>query len=378
MRIILTIAATVIIIMLLLWSRPDTYAELQELPPPTVKTEAVAQVDIQPVNRVTGKLQPARAATLQFQVSGQINIRYVEPGAYVEQGSDLLAIEQGDYADAVQESVALLKNEQDAIDRDAQLLTLIEKEEQLQQQEVARLEQLGKDSLASKSLYEQSLQELYRLQGEQARLKHGLESSRSRLMIEQARLNKAERNLQRTTLVAPFSGVVNNINVDVGDYVSPNQPALEIVQVDKLDLNVEITGAMASRLRLGQPIKIDTHSDSREGEIISLSVDPDPLTNTHSLKVRVPSEGLYPGELAEAYLPGTYYQDAFVVPLGAILYEDGQTYVFLLEDDVLTRQPVTLIERYNNLHIIEGLEAGTTVVSRDVSSLADGQTVNVQ
>ncbi len=74
MRIILTIAATVIIIVLLLWSRPDTYAELQELPPPTVKTEAVTQVDIQPVNRVTGKLQPARAATLQFQVSGQVNM----------------------------------------------------------------------------------------------------------------------------------------------------------------------------------------------------------------------------------------------------------------------------------------------------------------
>ncbi len=377
MRIILTIAATVIIIVLLLWSRPDTYAELQELPPPTVKTEAVTQVDIQPVNRVTGKLQPARAATLQFQVSGQVNIRHVEPGEYVEQGSNLLAIEEGDYADAVQESVALLKNEQDAIDRDAQLLKLIEKEKQLQQQEVARLEQLGKDSLASKSLYEQSLQELYRLQGEQARLKHGLESSRSRLMIEQARLNKAERNLQRARLVAPFSGVVNNISVDVGDYVSPNQPALEIVQVDKLDLNVEITGAMASRLQLGQTIKLDTRIDSREGEIISLSVDPDPLTNTHSLKVRVPSEGLYPGELAEAYLPGTFYRDAYVVPLGAILYEDGQTFVFTLQNKILSREPVTLIERYNNLHIIEGLDAGTTIVSRDVSSLADGQTVNV-
>ena len=322
MRIILTIAATVIIIVLLLWSRPDTYAELQELPPPTVKTEAVTQVDIQPVNRVTGKLQPARAATLQFQVSGQVNIRHVEPGEYVEQGSNLLAIEEGDYADAVQESVALLKNEQ-------------------------------------------------------ARLKHGLESSRSRLMIEQARLNKAERNLQRARLVAPFSGVVNNISVDVGDYVSPNQPALEIVQVDKLDLNVEITGAMASRLQLGQTIKLDTRIDSREGEIISLSVDPDPLTNTHSLKVRVPSEGLYPGELAEAYLPGTFYRDAYVVPLGAILYEDGQTFVFTLQNKILSREPVTLIERYNNLHIIEGLDVGTTIVSRDVSSLADGQTVNV-
>ncbi len=377
MRILLTIAATAVIITMLFWTRPESFAELQELPPPTVKIEQVSQVDIQPVNRVTGKLQPARTATLQFQVSGQVNTRLVEPGEYVEKGSELLTIEEGDYVDAVQESLALLKNEQDAIDRDSRLLELIIQERKLQEQEVQRLEQLDKDSLTSKSLYEQSLQELYRLQGEEARLKHGLESSRSRLMIEQARLNIAERNLQRTRLVAPFSGVVNSINVDVGDYVSPNQAALDMVQVDSLDLNVEITGAMASRLQLGQEINIDTRTDRREGKIISLSVDPDPLTNTHSLKIRIPSEGLYPGELAEAYLPGTYYQDAFVVPLGAILYEDGKTFVFTLKDNTLSREPVRLIERYNDQHIVEGVSAGTRIVSRDVSSLADGQTVNV-
>lgn len=377
MRIILTIAVTAVIITLLLWTRPESFAELQELPPPTVKIEQVNQVDIQPVNRVTGKLQPARTATLQFQVSGQVNARSVEPGQYVDKGSELLTIEDGDYVDAVQESLALLKNEQDAIDRDSRLLELIIQERKLQEQEVQRLEQLDKDSLTSKSLYEQSLQELYRLQGEEARLKHGLESSRSRLMIEQARLNKAERNMQRTRLVAPFSGVVNSINVDVGDYVSPNQAALDMVQVDSLDLNVEITGAMASRLTLGQKINIDTRTDKREGEIISLSVDPDPLTNTHSLKIRIPSAGLYPGELAEAYLPGTYYQDAYVVPLGAILYEDGKTFVFTLKDTTLSREPVRLIERYNDQHIIEGVSAGTRIVSRDVSSLADGQTVNI-
>ena len=265
MRIVLTTAITALIIVLLLWTRPESYAELQDLPPPTVKVDAVSQLDIQPVSRVTGKLQPSRTSTLQFQVSGQINARYVEAGEYVEQGAVLLTIEEGDYADAVQESKALLQTEQDAISRDSRLLELIVRELQLQEQEVQRLDQLGKDSLASKSLYEQSLQEFYSLQGEKARLKHGLESSRSRLMIEQARLNKA-----------------------VGDYVSPNEPALEVVQVNALDLNVEITGAAASKLQLGQKIKVETVRDEREGEIIALSVDPDPLTNTHSLKIRVP------------------------------------------------------------------------------------------
>ena len=65
------------------------------------------------------------------------------------------------------------------------------------------------------------------------------------------------------------------------------------------------------------------------------------------------------------------------MPLGAILYDDGKTFVFTLKDKTLSREQVRLIERYKDQHIVEGLSAGTPIVSRDVSSLADGQTVNV-
>ena len=378
MRIFLTICISVVVVLFLVFSKPDSYAELQDLPPSTVEIEQVSKLSIQPVNQVTGKLQPARTATIQFQVSGQIISRQVEAGQEVIAGEKLLSIEDGDYADAVQESNALIKTEQNAITRDSRLLKLIIQESELQLQEVERLKKLGKDSLASKSLYEQALQELYRLQAEEARLKHGLDSSRSRLMIEQARLNKADRNLQRTELIAPFDGVVNIINVDVGDYVSPGQPALEIVQINNLDLNVEITGRAASKLALGQEIKIETNRDERLGKILALSVNPDPLTNTHALKIRLPSSGLFPGELAVAYLPGEYYENVNVIPLSAILYEDGNTFVFEVQEQTLKRQPIQLVERFRDKQIIEGVDAGINIVSRDVSSLADGQTVNIK
>ncbi len=377
MRIILTITFTAVVVFTLLLTRSDSYSELKELPPPAVAVEAVAKLSVQPVNKVTGKLKPSRAATIQFQVSGQIISKDVEAGENVTTGMVLLSIEDGDYADAVQESWALVKIEQNAIERDSRLLTLMAQEAELQQQEVDRLEKLGKDSLASRSLYDQSLQELYSLQSEEARLKHSLESSRVQLMIEEARLNKAERNLQRASLIAPFDGVVNNISVDVGDYVSPGQPVLELIQVDSLDLNIEVTGRVATELYLGQSIKVETSEDERQGEIIALAVDPDPSTNTHTLKIRIPSEGLFPGELAVAFLPGQQYENVNVLPLSSILYEEGKTYVFQVQNETLKRIPIKLVERYHDLQIIEGVDAGTQIVSRDVSSLADGQTVNI-
>jgi RND family efflux transporter MFP subunit len=377
MRILFIITISVLIIAALFWTKPDTYAELQTLPPPTVNVDFVEQIDLQPITEVTGKLQPARKANLHFQVSGQVDKRFVEVGQYVEANALMLSIEAGDFLDEVEESTARLRTERAAIERDSELLQLMRRDLELQEQEVARLERLGRDSLTSKSNYDQTLQALYRQQAEEARLKHSVDSARSRLMIEQVRLSKAERNLKRAQLLSPFNGTINAIHVDVGDYVSPGQAALEIVQVDKLDLNLEITGMSASQLQMGQTIKVFTNNDEREGQIISLAVDPNDETNTHSLKIRLPSDGFFAGQLAVAHLPGHFYKNANVIPISAILYEDGQSYVFEVVDDHVTKKTIKLIERYKELQIIAGLESGSRIISKDVSSLADGQKVIV-
>lgn len=375
MRILFISTVSLLIVLALFWTRPDTYAELQSLPPPTVNIDIVAQIDIQPITEVTGKLQPTRKARLHFQVSGQMDQRFVEAGQYVEENAQMLSIESGDFIDAVKEATAILKTERAAIERDSRLLELMRQERALQEQEVARIKKLGRDSLASKSNYDQALQALYRQQAEEARLKHSVDSARSRLMIEQARLNKAERNLKRAQLMAPFDGTVNDVYVEVGDYVSPGQAALEIVQVDKLDLKLEITGTSAAQLQLGQNIKVTTNSDEREGQIIALAVAPDAETNTHALKIRLPSDGLFAGQLAVAQLPGNFYKAANVIPISAILYEDGQSYVFEVVDDHAIKRTVKLIERYKDVQVIAGVESGSTIISKDVSSLADGQAV---
>jgi len=375
MRILFISTVSILIITALLLTRPDTHAELQKLPPPTVNISIVEKIDVQPITEVIGKFQPAKKARLHFQVSGQIDRRFVEVGQYVIGNSKLLSIDSGDFGDAVEESVATLKTEDAAIERDSQLLELMRKERKLQEQEVLRIKQLGRDSLASKSNYDQTLQILYRQQAEETRLEHSMSSARNRLMIEQVRLNKAERNLKRAQLMSPFDGTVNVIYVEVGDYVSPGEPALEIVQVDKLDLSLEITMISAVQLQLGQEIQVVTNSDERTGEIIALSVAPDAETNTHTLKIRLPSDGLFSGQLAVAKLPGVFYEAANVIPISAILYEDGQSYAFEVINDRVVKKTVKLIERYKDIQIISGIESGSTIISKDVSSLTDGQVI---
>ena len=375
MRILLIISISIIAITALLWTKPDTYAELQSVSPSTVKVDVVKQIDIQPFAKATGKLEPARKASLHFQVSGQINERFVEAGTRIKAKDKMLSVDSGDFVDAVEESKALLEIKRDTIKRDIRLLELIKQERELQEEEVKRLKQLDRNSLTSKSNYDQALQSLYRQQAEETRLNHSVNLARSELKVEQARLSKAKRNLERTQLISPFDGIINTVYVEVGDYVSPGQTALEIIQLDELDLNLEISGTTVSKLELGQKIKVETEKDNREGEVISISLDPNSETNTHTLKIRLASNGLFSGQLAVANLPGKLYEKANVIPISSILYEDNLSYIFEVVDNHVVKKEIRLVERFNDFQIIEGVESGIRIVSKDVSSLTDGQVI---
>ena len=375
MRILLIISISIIAITALLWTKPDTYAELQSVSPSTVKVDVVKQIDIQPFAKATGKLEPARKASLHFQVSGQINERFVEAGTRIKVKDKMLSVDSGDFIDAVEESKALLEIKRDTIKRDIRLLELIKQERELQEEEVKRLKQLDRNSLTSKSNYDQALQSLYRQQAEETRLNHSVNLARSELKVEQARLSKAKRNLERTQLISPFDGIINTVYVEVGDYVSPGQTALEIIQLDELDLNLEISGTTVSKLELGQKIKVETEKDNREGEVISISLDPNSETNTHTLKIRLASNGLFSGQLAVANLPGKLYEKANVIPISSILYEDNLSYVFEVVDNHVVKKEIRLVERFNNFQIVEGVESGIRIVSKDASSLTDGQVI---
>ena len=52
-----------------------------------------------------------------------------------------------------------------------------------------------------------------------------------------------------------------------------------------------------------------------------------------------------------------------------------RSYIFEVVGNHVIKKEIRLVERYNNLQIIEGLESGVKIVSKDVSSLTDGQVI---
>ncbi|MEA2094375.1 MAG: HlyD family efflux transporter periplasmic adaptor subunit, partial [Pseudomonadota bacterium] len=232
-NILLVLSGLVIVLVL---TRPDPVPELQQVVPLQVIVATVETRDLAPHQTVSGRLEPMRKAALHFELNGQIRQRRVEPGQVVEVDALLLALVAGDYRDALARAEARLKLEGSSIERDAGLLKLAQRNQVLQKGEVVRLETLGKESLISKSRLDEARIKLIQLESEVAQLRNSVATAESRLGLLEADLNQAARDLVRTRLQAPFSGTVNAVNVQVGDYVTPSQPVLELIDTSELDL----------------------------------------------------------------------------------------------------------------------------------------------
>ncbi len=364
------------IAMLLIVTRPEQDPELREAVSPQVQVEAVTLHDLRPLATVSGRLEPARKTALHFELSGQVDARPVEPGQAVQQGELLLALASGDFVDAEAEAEAQLAQESRNIERDRELLKLSQRNYTLQKNELARLEKLGADSLVSESRLDESRIRLIQLEAEAAQLKASVASASSRLALREAARNRAARNLERTRLTAPFAGTVNAVAVQRGDYVTPNQTVVDLVDSSTLDLYLEVRGDVAHALSQGQAVDVTVNGASLRGELIALQIDPDPVTFTHAVRVRLSGEQARPGQVAEASLPLQPLRQVAAVPSTAVLYDEGRAYLFRVNSDTLELVEVRLGPRVGELQVVEqGIKAADRIVTRDVAALSHDQKV---
>jgi len=367
-----------LIIGLLFLTSPENKPVLKDPVAVKVSQVTLATTTINPRVTVTGRLQPANRALLRFEVSGQLAERQVEPGQLVEAGAVLLTLADADASDSLAEAQARLEMETAAVGRDRRLLKIASKDVVLQQQEVKRLQQLVSESLVSATRRDQAKQKLLQLQSNQAQLRYSVDTAEARIKSARAAQARAARNLARTKLTAPFAGTVNVVHNEVGDYVTPTSVAIELVDLDNIDLYVEVTGETAAAISLQQNVSLQINGQTHRGQVVALRSDPDPVTFTHAIRIRLESKGLLPGTLGSVVLPLAVQPAVLVVPVSSLLQEDGRSYVFVVKDGQLERRVVQIGVRDGDRMVVRsGLQSGEKIVARDIAALSDGQKVEL-
>lgn len=197
----------------------------------------------------------------------------------------------------------------------------------------------------------------------------------------QVSLALAEARLSKSTLTAPFSGVMGLRAVSPGAFVAPGQRIVELVQVDPLKVDFRVPENHAPKVRVGQTVLIA--SDAAPGGVYEgkiYAIDPLIDINGRAIRLRahVPNEEgrLSPGFFARLRVVTERRANAIIVPESAIFPQGGRTLVYKVVDGKAVQQEVTLGQRMpGQVEIRTGLKPEDVVVTAGQQRLRNGVAV---
>lgn len=190
----------------------------------------------------------------------------------------------------------------------------------------------------------------------------------------------ARKALADTVIVAPLDGFVAERPTAVGEWVTTASRIATIVQNDRMKVLLQVAESDAARIRVGMSaaVRVDAFADRTfTGTVASIIPALDPAARALIAVLVVPNgEGLLkPGMFATAdILDPTATVTGVVVPREAVVRTpSGSNVVYTIQGDTAVARVVQLGREMDGLvHIVDGLEAGTDVVTSGAGGLTDG------
>ncbi len=218
----------------------------------------------------------------------------------------------------------------------------------------------------------------------------------SELQYRQAKTNyesldskykQAQTQRSKSFIIAPFSGVVEDILPKVGEMAAPGMPVVRIVNLDQLQVKAQLSEGYLGKVKYGNQVSINFPSIGKTypAKIVKIGSSINPNGRTFEVGASLSNAGkdLLPNLIAKVKFRDYVNEKAVVVPTQAILQDiKGNSYVFVItkgkEMPVVKKQAVKLGLTYdNNSEIIDGLEGGEEIVLDGVRSINDGDKVSI-
>lgn len=182
---------------------------------------------------------------------------------------------------------------------------------------------------------------------------------------------------------AEVAGVVQAVNVQLGQIVAQGAPLMTIGDANQARVKLGVEQDDLARLRPGQSVAVSAlNSDHAPiaGHISNIFRHVDATTRLASAVVPLPSgHGLLPGAMVRAQIVVEQHLDALVVSRSAVLYDQKQPYLFVDEHGHARRRAVqTGIDDGQSIEITKGVAVGDRVVVTGNAQLSDAMAVRTE
>ena len=210
-----------------------------------------------------------------------------------------------------------------------------------------------------------------------------LEEAQAELNSAKANVQLAQANLAKTTIRAPFDGLVGIRKVSVGDVIANGQQLVNVEQINTMRVKFTVPEKYISVLKAGQDVAFKNETSGEDSYTAKITaIEPKIDIETRSVAVQAIAENkekkLYSGQFVEVTLSAQKHDDATVIPDQALISLGEKYFVFKVENDAAKKVEVTVGLRANSeAEILSGINAGDVVVTAGHQKLQDGVPVRV-
>ncbi|PTX21411.1 RND family efflux transporter MFP subunit [Pontibacter mucosus] len=210
-----------------------------------------------------------------------------------------------------------------------------------------------------------------------------LEDARLAAKSTQAQLVAARQRLAKTRITAPISGEINEIYVEVGSYLNPGTKLYDIVNVDKLKLQVKVNESEVLLIGKGDKVTVKANAGSGqeyEGVVTAIAAQADP-TLKFDVEVEVKNaanNNLRAGMYGTAFFEVAEQRDALLLPRETIVGSIQNPNVYVVKDGKATMRKVKVgVVTQDQVEILDGVQPGEQIVRSGQINLREGINVSV-
>jgi membrane fusion protein (multidrug efflux system) len=183
---------------------------------------------------------------------------------------------------------------------------------------------------------------------------------------------------------SPITGIVNHLYLDEGEYADIGKPIVDIVNIDKIKINVRVPELDVRFVKKGQQtsVKIDAFPDrTLIGTVDFVSFKADPATKTFLVRSIIdnPDHDIRPGMIGRVAFVRRVISDAVAAPLFTLVDKGGERIVFVEKDGVAESRTISIgVIEGDRVQITSGLNAGDHLIVKGQTEVEDGMKVIVK
>ncbi|CAN1545587.1 AcrA Membrane-fusion protein [Flavobacteriaceae bacterium] len=211
--------------------------------------------------------------------------------------------------------------------------------------------------------------------------------AQTNMISQQKAVSQMKAQLAKTRIIAPFSGVIDELITEKGQVVGPGQGLMRIVNLNNMFVSTAVPESYIGKLKVGTVVNVYLASLGKTyaGKIRQVASNINPNNRSFGIEVSIPNAEnlLRPNQVAKLKIIDYTNANAVVVPSNVIQVDgNGDQFVFeatsIKDKTGIAKKVIVKVGKTseNFTEILGGLEPKTVVVSDGVNTVSDGMKLN--